>query len=81
MWYVSGMSAVLSMLPLFGFMGAVVGLTTMLSRRTKQDDERWTLDRRKRDRRTVASLGLPPRETGERRVGERRRATTAVERN
>jgi hypothetical protein len=62
------------MLPLFGFVGAVAGLTVALTRRTRHDEERWTLDRRKRERRdNKSSLGVPPRETGERREGERRR--------
>jgi hypothetical protein len=69
------------MLPLFGFVGAVAGLTAMLARRTKSDEERWTLDRRKRERRdTKHSLGLPPTASGERRHAERRRAASAAER-
>lgn len=68
------MSLVITILPMLGFVGAVAGLTVVLTRRTLQDDDRWTLDRRKRERRDRTSLGIPPRETGERRQGERRRA-------
>ena len=67
------MNAVLQILPLIGFVGMVAGLTAALTRRTKHDDERWTLDRRKRERRDAMTLGIPPVQTGERRVGERRR--------
>ncbi len=68
------MSLVITILPMLGFVGAVAGLTVALTRRTQQDDDRWTLDRRKRERRDRNSLGIAPRETGERRESERRRA-------
>ncbi len=74
------MNAILNILPLFGFVGAVAGLTAMLARRTKSDEERWTLDRRKRERRdTKHSLGFSPDPAVERRVGERRRAASLAE--
>jgi hypothetical protein len=67
---------------LFGFVGAVAGLTAVLTRRTKSDEERWMLDRRKRERRdTKHSIGLPPSDSGERRVGERRRAPSLANRD
>jgi len=67
------MNAVLNFLPLLGLVGAVTGLTVALTRRTRNDDERWTLDRRKRDRRDERSLGIPPADSIDRRIRERRR--------
>lgn len=67
------MNAVLGFMPLFGLVGAVAGLTVALSRRTLRDEERWLLDRRKRERRNEFSMG-PPSGRTDRRAGERRRA-------
>ena len=64
--------AILNVLPLIGLAGAVVGLTALLMRQTRADDDRWTRDRRKRERRETYSVGLPPPGAGERRLGERR---------
>jgi hypothetical protein len=70
------MNFIAQLLPLFAFLGAVVGMTAYLSRRTKSDEERWTLDRRKRDRRgSQPARVVPLRNSGERRLAERRRVT------
>jgi hypothetical protein len=74
------MGAIFQILPLFGFVGAVFGLTAVLSRRTRHDEERWSLDRRKRERRTSARA-VPPWDTGNRRVDQRRRAASGSERD
>ena len=74
------MGAIFQFLPVFGFVGAVFGLTAVLSRRTRHDEERWSLDRRKRERR-ISARGTPPWDSGERRVDQRRRAMSGSERD
>jgi hypothetical protein len=74
------MNVIAHILPLFGLAGAVVGLTAVLTRWTRDDDERWILDRRKRERRDKSSWALPPTGEDERRAGERRRAKSSTDR-
>ena len=70
------MGAVFQFLPVFGFVGAVFGLTAVLSRKTRNDEERWSLDRRKRERRGRVN-SAPPWDPSERRVSQRRSASLA----
>jgi hypothetical protein len=70
------MGAIFHFLPVFCFVGAVFGVTAVLSRKTKLDEERWSLDRRKRERRGRAN-SIPPWDVGERRVTQRRSGSLA----
>ena len=64
------MSILLSILTTVAFIGAVVGLTHVLSASTKNDADRWLADRRILERRKQ-DLGAEDN-LSERREGERR---------